>query len=75
MKIPEGAFVQQDVIIDSGFYLVRDDKYYVHIATWKTYEQAVEEVKGLPRTKIDPYIVIRNEDGTGAIYRPLEESY
>lgn len=61
----------QDTVLDSGFYIVRDGKYYVHVATWATYEQAVEEEKKLPRLPGE-YIIIRNEDGTGAIYRSLE---
>jgi len=64
----------QDRVFDSGFYIVRDGKYYTHVATWKTYEQAVEEEKKLPRLPGE-YIIIRNEDGSGAIYRSLESAY
>ena len=64
----------QDRVFDSGFYIVRDGKYYIHVATWRTYEQAVEEEKKLPRLPGE-YIIIRNDDGSGAIYRSLESAY
>ena len=64
----------EDREFDSGFYVVRDGKYYTHVATWKTYEQAVEEEKKLPRLPGD-FIIIRNDDGSGAIYRSLLTSH
>ncbi len=62
-----------DTIYDSGFYLVRDGQHYVHVATWETYEQAVEQAKKLHKPKDDPYIIIRMEDGSGAIYRRVDD--
>ena len=61
-----------DKIYDSGFYLERDGQHYVHIATWETYDQAVEESKKLHKPNDDPYVIIRQDNGSGAIYRRVD---
>ena len=62
--------MQPDAVYDDGFYIEKDNKWYTHVATWKTYEQAIEEEKKLPRLPGE-YIIIKNDDGSGAIYRSL----
>lgn len=63
--------------IDSGFYLIKEDtgQFYVHIATWKPFDKAVEEAKKLARKIKGQYIVTRKINGSGDIYKALERSY
>lgn len=63
--------------IDSGFYLIKEDtgQFYVHIATWKPFDKAVEEAKKLARKIKGQYIVARKKNGSGDIYKAVESSY
>lgn len=65
-------------VLDSGFYIVKEDtgQYFVHVSSWQTLEQAMEEAKKLARASTTgQYIVVRNKNGSGEIYRALEKAY
>ena len=65
-------------VLDSGFYIVKEDtgQYFVHVSSWQTLEQAMDEAKKLAQTTTTGhYIVVRNKNGSVEIYRTLEKAY